>query len=106
MAQPPAHPVAVDRRTKGTPDGESQPNAARETMIGDWRRAEDYSGPQRAGATILPGEPQKLELAPMRQPVDHALRRWRPFWRRDRRTARPPRVLARSRKPCFLERFR
>lgn len=38
-------------------------------------------------------------------PETSAIRRFRPFWRRRRRTFCPPRVLMRFRKPCFLRRF-
>jgi hypothetical protein len=37
---------------------------------------------------------------------DHALSLWRPLRRRERRTARPPRVDLRARKPCFIARLR
>ena len=62
--------------------------------------------PDRPSASSLSVSTKLLERTTAREPLDHADRRARPFWRRDRRTARPPRVLIRERKPCFLARLR
>lgn len=46
------------------------------------------------------------EFRSARDRSDHALSLWRPLMRRERNTARPPRVALRARKPCFIARLR
>ena len=53
-----------------------------------------------------PRRPQFFELRSRPERSDHALMRWRPFARRDRRTRRPARSDMRWRNPCFFERRR
>jgi len=50
--------------------------------------------------------PKTGEVVLAGQATNHADKRARPFRRRERRTARPPRVLIRERKPCFFARLR
>jgi len=50
--------------------------------------------------------PKRRERCPAIDRADHALSLCRPLWRRERRTALPPRVDMRARKPCFIARLR
>ena len=91
-------PVPDHSRSHRTWDGEPNSRALRGIRAGDQ--------PDRPSARSFAFTRQALEGGATREPLDHAERRARPFWRRARITARPPRVLMRERKPCFFARLR
>ena len=96
-AQAPLDPIA-DHRWPHAP-WDSEGNCRTPGGIGA-----EYSSQRSATGA----DADRLELGEpslTREPARHAERRARPFWRRDRNTARPPRLLIRCRNPCFLDRF-
>lgn len=62
--------------------------------------------PNRTAPHPMPLGPQLPEDLLATNSPDHALRRLRPLARRERRTARPPRVAVRARNPCLRARLR
>ena len=83
-AQSTPDPVATDRAPVLTTDREGDPGRVA-VLVGEM----PYPDVPARGP---PAVTEPLEVATLRDPVDHALRRWRPFWRRDLSTARPARV--------------
>ena len=66
----------------------------------------DIAHPESPAAGPLAVTAQGSKFGATGDRSDHALSLWRPFRRRERRTARPPRVDLRARKPCFIARLR
>ena len=80
-------------------DCKREPRASR-----GWFEARDQSNRPATVADAF--STKSCEVRSADEPIDHADKRARPLWRRERRTARPPRVLIRERKPCFFARLR
>lgn len=90
----PTQAVPVDGGAHRPPDGIGDPG---DLGIGEGR--DDHG--QRSGGHAASGGPEFLELPCGPEGPDHALRRWRPFSRRDRTMRRPARSDMRWRKPCL-----
>ncbi len=94
--------VPFDSMTHPFPDGECQSGLSRAP---DWGIGEEGDADR-----TLPGPhtrgPQRLKGRPVPNAPDQADRRWRPFRRRARTTARPPRSDMRCRNPWRLARRR
>ena len=96
--QPPADPIAHDRRPDLAADRVGDP--------GRVRRAVGHE-PERDAARAPPGCPgEGLESCTVADAPDQAESRFRPRARRARNTARPPFVRMRRRKPWVFERLR
>lgn len=98
-SKPTTQQIALDGRPGGAADGE-----------GHLRWYHLGIGNERAPQRIDPHSdavpPKAGECVAVADPVDQTVRRARPLARRDLRTARPARVLMRTRKPCVLARRR
>ena len=70
------------------------------------RGVEPGNQPNRSLSGTCAFRSKSSEVVTARQSTNHAEMRARPFRRRERNTARPPRVLIRDRKPCFFARLR
>ena len=92
--QPPPETIACHRIPLGATDRERHPGRRHHLIV-------DEPTPQRIGPNLDSSSSQTSERLTVADTVDQADRRARPLARRDLRTARPPRVLMRARKPCF-----
>jgi hypothetical protein len=117
----PSQPIALDSMAHASSDGECEPGRERTTFEdrasvalrgGRDRRPGGFGGVREEGDPdrSLPGpDPvpaERHEGGPIADAPDQADSLWRPFNRRARITARPPRVDMRFRNPCFFARFR
>ena len=98
-AKTPTDAIAHHGRADGAADGERHAWWRSRRIVE--KGAPEHSGP--GPATLVR---QTREDVPFPDAPDQADSLWRPFNRRARITARPPRVDMRFRKPCFLARFR
>lgn len=89
--------VAHHRRAHRTAEGKGN----RRCRIGRIGEHDAPDGPATNTCSLLA---EALELVGAAQVTDQADSRLRPFRRRAFRTARPPRVAIRARKPCFIDR--
>ena len=92
-----ADAVAHHRRTHRATEGEGDGGC----RIGRIGEHDAPDGPATNTCSLLT---EALELVGAAQVTDQADSRLRPFRRRAFRTARPPRVAIRARKPCFIDR--
>lgn len=111
--QPSPQAIAPDGTTHSATDGISHSDVIRDGSSGVGYRDRSPSHPPGRpteggeGGPVANGVDQGIRSAvPIRQEPGQAESLWRPFWRRDRRIARPARVDIRWRNPCFLARRR
>lgn len=115
----PSQPVALDSMAHAPPDGECEPGRERiatedrgsitrtdHRVLVACRFIGQEGDPDRPGTGPDPLTTKGVEGGSVPDAPDQADSLWRPFRRRARMTARPPRVDMRFRKPCFLARLR
>jgi hypothetical protein len=101
MAKAATHAVSLHGRTERATDGETDLHRRNRSVVNP-----DDARSKRTRSTGTSGPFKQEEVVSVRKRSDHALSRWRPLSLRARSTARPPRVDARWRNPCFLDRLR